>query len=98
MNNLFVEGIKKFPNSKVILMNYIQFNYEKKYNMNSAKVYLTKLEKGVNTITEYFIIFCIKQNINSSYGKMNPLENSDYVKMDYGGELKFKKRIFSLKQ
>ena len=51
---MYQEGIKKFPNSKTIIMNYVQFNYEKKYNLNSAKAFLTKLEKSQNTITEDF--------------------------------------------
>ena len=95
MNNLFNEGIKKFPNSKLILMNYVQFNYEKKYNLNSAKIYLVKLEKGLNTMTEDFIIFCIKQNINSSSGKYNHSEHSDILKEQFTSESKFKKCINS---
>ena len=51
MNNLFTEGIKKFPNSRLLLMIFVQFNYEKKYNLNAAKTYLTKLEKQKNTLT-----------------------------------------------
>ena len=43
MNNYFNIGIKKFPNSRVILLNFVQFNYENKYNLSLAKTYLAKL-------------------------------------------------------
>lgn len=38
MNNLFTEGIKKFPNSRLLLMIFIQFNYEKKYKFEFSLV------------------------------------------------------------
>jgi hypothetical protein len=78
MNQMFNEGIKKFPNSKLIIMNYVQFNYEKKYNLNSAKTFLAKLEKSPNTMTEDFILYSIKQNINNS--------NSSKINRSYTGE------------
>lgn len=93
MNIVFNEGIKKFPNSKILMMNFVQFNYEKKYNLNSAKTYLTKLEKSQNTLTEDFIIYCIKQNINSSNSKLNKSFSNDdeMTRIEDTTEHKFKR-------
>jgi hypothetical protein len=100
MNILFNEGIKKFPNSKLIIMNFVQFNYEKKYNLNAAKTYLMKLEKSQNTLTEDFMIYCIKQNISSmNNNKINrSLTNEEEVmRVEDTTEQKFKRcKIFYL--
>ncbi len=76
INLLLIEGIKKFPNNKNIVMTFIQFNYSYKFNLNAAKTYLAKLEKESNTITEDFILFCIKQSVNS-LNKVNAILNID---------------------
>ena len=60
MNILFNNAIKKFPDSQLILLAYVEFNYEKKYNLNTAKMYLEKLERFKNPLTEDYIIFFIK--------------------------------------
>jgi hypothetical protein len=95
MNQMYQEGIKKFPNSKTIIMNYVQFNYEKKYNLNSAKAFLTKLEKSQNTITEDFVLYSMKQNMNSnsSSGKLNRSYTNDdeVLKIEDTIEHKFKR-------
>ena len=96
MNNLFTEGIKKFPNSRLLLMIFVQFNYEKKYNLNAAKTYLTKLEKQQNTLTEDYIIFSIKQNISNMNNKMNIglSDNEEMLKIEDTIEQKYKRLKF----
>jgi len=97
MNIMFNEGIKKFPNSKILMMNFVQFNYEKKYNLNSAKILLIKLEKSQNTLTEDFIIYCIKQNINSSNNNLNKsFTNNDdeMMRIEDTMEHKFKRCMY----
>ena len=72
MNILFNEAIKKFPDSQLILMTFVQFNFDKKYNLNAAKMYLSKLERFKNTLTEDYILFFIKKSvamIGSKYGE-----------------------------
>jgi len=95
MSLMFNEGIKKFPNSKLIIMNFVQFNYEKKYNLNAAKTYLTKLEKTQNTITEDFILYSIKQNINNNKSsKINrtfTITEEDVMRIEDTIEHKFKR-------
>ena len=95
INTLLIDGIKKFPNNKTIVMTFIQFNYSNKFNLNAAKTYLTKLEKENNTITEDYILFCIKQSVNSlNNNKINSGligENEEMEKMEEMTEHKFRK-------
>ena len=94
MNDQLLEGIKKFPNNKSITMTFIQFNYSNKFNLNAAKTYLSKLEKENNTITENYILFCIKQSVNSLSNKSNSGingENEELEKMEEQTEHKFRK-------
>ena len=44
MNNFFNLGIKQFPESRALLIAYIQFNYSKKYNLNSVRTHLAKIQ------------------------------------------------------
>ena len=96
MNNLFTEGIKKFPNSRLLLMIFVQFNYEKKYNLNAAKTYLTKLEKQKNTLTEDYIIYSIKQNIASNNNKLNMglSDNEEMLRIEDTIEQKYRRLKF----
>jgi len=96
INLLLIDGIKKFPNNKNIVMTFIQFNYANKFNLNAAKTYLTKLEKESNTITEDFILFCIKQSVNSLNNKVNTILNieDDIEKIEELKENKFRKLKF----
>ena len=61
-NILYVQAIKQFPDSQAILLNFLKFNYEKKYNLSSAKIYLEKIERFKNSIREDYIIFFIKKS------------------------------------
>jgi hypothetical protein len=91
MNNYFNIGIKKFPNSRVILLNFVQFNYENKYNLSQAKNYLAKLEKTKNSLLEDYIIHYIKTNIASVNLKINDNNNNnnDFLKVEETIEQKY---------
>ena len=39
----FKNSIKKFPNSILLRMQFIQFNYDKKYNLNNIKTTLEEI-------------------------------------------------------
>ncbi len=94
INNHFNLGIKKFPNSRLLLMIFVQFNYEKKYNLNAAKTYLAKLEKQKNSLTEDYIIHCIKQNIQSS-NKLNDMnDGNEMIKVEETIEQKYQRLKF----
>ena len=61
-NYLYVQAIKQFPDSQAILLSFLKFNYEKKYNLSTAKIYLEKIERFKNSIREDYIIFFIKKS------------------------------------
>ena len=61
-NILYVQAIKQFPDSQAILLNFLKFNYEKKYNLSKAKIYLEKIERFKNSIREDYVIFFIKKS------------------------------------
>ena len=60
-NILYVKAIKQFPDSQAILLNFLKFNYEKKYNLSISKVYLEKIERFKNSLSEDYVIFFIKK-------------------------------------
>lgn len=72
----------RFPSSKLIVISYLQFNYEKKYNLISAKLYLTKLLKNKNSFDEDFLIFCVKQKILNTYSNEGKLKEVDEEEED----------------
>ena len=63
MNNYFNFGIKQFPESRELLIAYIQFNYSKKFNLNSVRTHLGKIQRLTNSIIQDFIIFSMDQDI-----------------------------------
>ena len=65
MNLVFNEGLKKFPNNMYLLILFIHFNYNKKFNLNSVRTNLLKLKKVEYTIKQKFIIYCIEQNLRN---------------------------------
>ena len=60
-NILYVQAIKQFPDSQAIMLNFLKFNYENKYNLSTAKIYLEKIERFKNSIREDYIIFFLKK-------------------------------------
>ena len=92
INVILIDGIKRFSNNKEIIMEFVQFNYINKFNLNAAKAYLTKLEKETNSLTEDYIIFCIKQKVNlTNKNKIYSETNNDLEKIEDFSKQKFKK-------
>jgi len=63
MNGYFTFGIKQFPESRELLIAYIQFNYSKKFNLNAVRTHLGKIQRLTNSIIQDFIIFSMEQDI-----------------------------------
>ena len=63
MNGYFTFGIKQFPESRELLIAYIQFNYSKKFNLNAVRTHLGKIQRLTNPIIQDFIIFSMEQDI-----------------------------------
>ena len=75
MNIYFDNGIKRFPQSISLLIYYIQFNYSKRYNLNSVRENLSKLKNMPKNIHEEYIIFNIDQNVKKMKNKRS--DNND---------------------
>ena len=69
MNNHFTFGIKQFPESRELLISYIQFNYSKKFNLNSVRTHLGKIQRLTNSLIQDFIIFSMEQDIKQIKNK-----------------------------
>ena len=86
MNNYFSLGIKQFPESRQLLIAYIQFNYSKKYNLNSVRTHLAKIQKLTNSITEDFIVFSMDQDIKRIKNKVADDGNEMEQELDAIGQ------------
>ena len=76
MNIFFNKALKKFPNDVNLLMLCIEFNYSKKFNLNSVKMNMFQLKRIECTIKERFIIYCLEQNMKNN-GEFNLNINND---------------------
>ena len=82
MNNYFSLGIKQFPESRELLISYIQFNYSKKYNLNSVRTHLAKIQKLSNSITEDFIVFSMDQDIKRIKNKVTDVNDGNEIEQE----------------
>jgi len=65
MNIFFNNGLKLFPKNFELLILFINFNYTKRFNLNSVKSNLFVLKKLKCSVKEQFIIYCMEQNIKN---------------------------------
>jgi len=63
MSNFFNSSIKKFPNNVMLRLYYIQFNYDKRYNLNGVRQTLEEIKKMKYGIKEEYIIYCMEQTV-----------------------------------
>jgi len=69
MASLFIDAIKKFPQNILIRMYFIQFNYDKKYNLNSIKTTLEEIKKIKYNLSSEFILYCQEKEISKIKSK-----------------------------
>ena len=60
----FNNSIKKFPDNVLIKMYFIQFNYDKKYNLNNIKTTFETIKKMKFGINSQFILYCQEKEIS----------------------------------
>ena len=63
MTIFFNNIIKKFPNSILLRLYYINFNYQKKYNLNSVRANLEEIKTMKFTLSEEFILYVLEKEI-----------------------------------
>ena len=77
MNLFFNKAFKKFPDNIYLLILYIQFNYNKRFNLKNVKEKLLKLKTIKCNIKEKYIIYCMEQTINNN-SLLNNNKNEEY--------------------
>ena len=77
MTFFFNNAIKKFPYSIILRLNYIHFNYYKKYNLNSVRKNLEDIKKIKYNANEEFILYCLEQGIMKMKIKDNINDGND---------------------
>ena len=66
MSIFFNNAMKKFPYNKILKLFYIQFNFYKKYNLNSVRANLEEVKKMKSDIKEEFIVYTIENEISKA--------------------------------
>ena len=64
INDMFMNGLKFFPKNHSLMIHYVHFNISKKYNLNSAKIFLNQIDNMELKLKEKYIVFTIKWGIN----------------------------------
>jgi hypothetical protein len=60
----FNNSMKKFPDNVLIKMYFIQFNYDKKNNLNNIKITLEAIKKMKYGLNSQFILYCQEKEIS----------------------------------
>ena len=63
MTIFFNDVIKKFPNSILLRLYFINFNYQKKYNLNSVRANFEEIKKMKYSFKEEFLIYILGKEI-----------------------------------
>ena len=66
MSAFFNNAMKKFPYNKLLKLYYIQFNFYKKYNLNSVRANLEEIKKMKSDLKEEFILYCLENEISKA--------------------------------
>ena len=77
MTFFFDNAIKKFPYSIILRLNYIHFNFYKKYNLNSVRKNLEDIKKIKYNANEEFILYCLEQGIMKMKLKDNNINDGN---------------------
>ena len=77
MNIFFNQGIKLFPKNFDLLILFIYFNYNKKFNLSCVKSNIIQLKKMKCNIKQKYILYCIEQNIKNMKNNVEININND---------------------
>ena len=79
----FHTAMKRFPYNKILRLYYIQFNFSKKYNLNSVRTNLEYIKKMKNNIKEEFIIYYLENEINKVKNKILNSNDGNELEQEY---------------
>ena len=78
MTLYFNKVMKTFPESKILRLYSVQFNFNKKFNLNSVRANLEYIKKMRNNIKDEFIIYYLENEIIKVKTKANLNEGNEY--------------------
>ena len=78
MTLYFNKVMKNFPDNKILRLYSIQFNFNKKYNLNSVRANLEYVKNIRNDIKDEFIIYFLENEILKVKNKANINEGNEY--------------------
>ena len=82
MTVYFNQGIKKFPFSSKLLLFFIQFNFSKRFNLNSVRTNIALVQKHNNTFAVGFIIYILSQDIKNMRSQISDSNESNNVEQE----------------
>ena len=91
INNNFSTGLRYYPTSHRIKIEYVKFNLSLKFNVNNAKMLISQIEESDKSITEEYIFYTIKETMNSMYVSHSNNHEEETEISDGELNMKFKK-------
>ncbi len=91
INNYFSTGLRYYPTSHRIKIEYVKFNLSLKFNMNNAKMLIGQIEESDKSITEEYIFYTIKETMNTMYISNSINHDEETEILDGEINMKFKR-------
>ena len=82
MTVYFNNGMKKFPFSSELMLYFIQFNFSKRFNLNSVRTNITIVQKNSNTYMIDFIAYHLAQEIKNMRSQISDSNESNNVEQE----------------
>ena len=82
MTIYFNQGIKKFPYSPELMLYFIQFNFSKRFNLNSVRTNISIVQKHSNTIMINFQTYILAQEIKNMRNQISDSYESNNIEQE----------------
>ena len=82
MTNYFNQGMKLFPNSPELMLYFIQFNFSKRFNLNSVRTNIGIVLKNPNTHMTNFIAYFLSQEIKNMRSQISDTNESNNLEQE----------------
>ena len=82
MTDFFNLGIRKFPNSPELILYFIQFNFSKRFNLNSVRTNISLVQKTPKTHLINFITYILAQEIKNMRNQISDSNESNNLEQE----------------
>ena len=79
MTVYFNLGIKKFPNCSKLILYFVQFNFSKRFNLNSVRTNISLIQKKPNPFVVSFIAYVLSQEIKNMRNQISDSNESNNI-------------------